>query len=118
MRKIFQFVNNVYSEKCPSCKQGYAFKKGTKLFAVPEMNVACDACQYKFEREPGYFIGAMYISYGLSTFQAIVAYLLTNMLWPSISIALLLGIITMTLVLFAKLNFKWARLIYIYIFPW
>ena len=25
----------------------------------------CEVCDLKFEREPGYFLGAMYISYGL-----------------------------------------------------
>ena len=25
----------------------------------------CEVCNLKFEREPGYFLGAMYISYGL-----------------------------------------------------
>jgi hypothetical protein len=26
----------------------------------------CSVCDLKFEREPGYFLGAMYISYGLA----------------------------------------------------
>ena len=28
------------------------------------MNEACPACGLKFEREPGYFVAAMYLSYG------------------------------------------------------
>ena len=30
------------------------------------MNARCPACDLKFEREEGYFLGAMYISYGLA----------------------------------------------------
>ncbi len=30
------------------------------------MNERCGACGLKFEREQGYFLGAMYISYGLA----------------------------------------------------
>jgi hypothetical protein len=30
------------------------------------MNETCPVCDLKFNREPGYFIGAMYVSYGLS----------------------------------------------------
>ena len=30
------------------------------------MNERCPACGLKFEREPGYFLGAMYIGYGLA----------------------------------------------------
>jgi len=30
------------------------------------MHPSCPVCGLKFEREPGYFLGAMYISYGLA----------------------------------------------------
>jgi hypothetical protein len=30
------------------------------------MYETCPVCNLKFNREPGYFIGAMYVSYGLS----------------------------------------------------
>jgi len=30
------------------------------------MHESCPACGYRFEKEPGYFIGAMYVSYALA----------------------------------------------------
>jgi hypothetical protein len=30
------------------------------------MNESCSICHLRYEREPGYFLGAMYISYGLA----------------------------------------------------
>jgi len=44
------------------------------------MHERCPVCDLKFEREPGYFLGAMYISYGLgivtvAAFAAVVWYL-------------------------------------------
>ncbi len=37
----------------------------------------CSICDLKFEREPGYFLGAMYLSYGLGVlFMAPIALLL------------------------------------------
>jgi len=30
------------------------------------MNDRCPACGLRFNREPGYFLGAMYISYGMA----------------------------------------------------
>jgi hypothetical protein len=32
----------------------------------PKMHQRCPDCDLKFEREEGYFLGAMYISYGLA----------------------------------------------------
>jgi uncharacterized protein (DUF983 family) len=34
----------------------------------PKMHESCPVCGLKFEREPGYFLGAMYISYALALF--------------------------------------------------
>jgi uncharacterized protein DUF983 len=31
------------------------------------MNPTCPVCGHRFEREPGFFQGAMYVSYGLGT---------------------------------------------------
>lgn len=42
------------------------------------MNERCSICGLKFEREPGYFLGAMYISYALAL-AAIL--LLAGLLW-------------------------------------
>ena len=43
------------------------------------MHERCPVCGLKFQREAGYFLGAMYISYGL----ALLAILLISLvLWP------------------------------------
>jgi len=42
----------------------------------------CPNCDLKFEREQGYFLGAMYISYGLALITIVVLALL---LWASTS---------------------------------
>ena len=36
------------------------------LWGFPKMHERCPACDLKFEREEGYFLGAMYIGYGLA----------------------------------------------------
>jgi hypothetical protein len=43
----------------------------------------CPACGLRFEREPGYFLGAMYISYGLGvvTIAALAILLWTFTSW-------------------------------------
>ena len=38
----------------------------------------CPVCLLRFEREPGYFLGAMYISYGLAL---VIIGLLAALLW-------------------------------------
>src|SRR5579863_10707070 len=48
---------------CPRCRTGKIFRKSLWLF--PAMFDRCPACGLKYEREQGYFLGAMYIGYGL-----------------------------------------------------
>ena len=39
------------------------------------MRAKCDHCQIKFEREPGFFLGAIYFNYGLTAVLALVGFM-------------------------------------------
>ncbi len=49
---------------CPRCREGHIFRG--PLFWISRMNPSCPVCGLRFEREPGYFLGAMYISYAMA----------------------------------------------------
>lgn len=72
------------------------------------MHARCPVCDLKFEREQGYFLGAMYISYGLALVTiAVLTGLLrafTSWIWTrDITIALLLFLpLAPLLTLFAR----------------
>ena len=109
---------NILQEKCPHCGKGDVYEKGTGLFHMPVMKDDCEVCHYHFDREPGYFLGAMYISYGLAVAQAVAAFLIVHFGFPDLPtiwkpIAILLVVLA-----FAKKNYKLSRVIYIHIFPW
>ena len=54
--------------RCPRCLKGKAFR------SVWRMHQVCPNCGLNFEREPGFFYGAMYFSYGIGVvFAAPVA---------------------------------------------
>jgi hypothetical protein len=44
------------------------------------MHERCPVCHLRFEREPGYFLGAMYISYGLAL---VIIGSIAAMLWAA-----------------------------------
>ena len=78
------------------------------------MHKKCPNCEYDLEREPGFYFGAMYISYGLSTFllflPAMLLYLLTGL-----SFNLLIGIIILaTLMTYLKFM-RLSRSIWLYL---
>src|SRR5262249_28364345 len=57
---------DIAHQRCPRCRLGQVFKEPIfRIYALrlPKMYDRCPVCNLKFEREPGYFLGAMYISY-------------------------------------------------------
>jgi uncharacterized protein (DUF983 family) len=55
----------ILHQLCPRCRSARMFR--TSVFkGFPKMHEHCPVCGLKFEREQGYFLGAMYISYALA----------------------------------------------------
>jgi uncharacterized protein (DUF983 family) len=67
----------ILRQLCPRCRKAKIFRRSI-LHWSPKMHESCDLCGLKFEREQGYFLGAMYISYGIAV--ALIA-LFTLALW-------------------------------------
>jgi len=62
----------VFAAKCPVCREGKVFRNSalsTKGFLVIHEN--CPVCGTKFEPEPGFFWGAMYVNYAFNLLMII-----------------------------------------------
>jgi uncharacterized protein (DUF983 family) len=57
-------VGDILRQRCPRCRRGSIFRYSI-FRGFPKMHERCSVCDLKFDREPGYFLGAMYVSYGL-----------------------------------------------------
>lgn len=111
------FVLNVLKERCPHCGEGQVFAR-TKFFQIPAMEEKCPVCQYKFDREPGYFLGAMYISYGIAVLTGLITFLVCHFAFPAMPTIWVPVAMIGAVFLIAKKNYKLSRLIYIHLFPW
>jgi uncharacterized protein (DUF983 family) len=97
--------------RCPLCGQGPLFRDWLRMHA------ACPHCGVKFEREPGFFLGSIYINYGLTALIVAIAYptLLFNRIVQETP--LLIGAVTFTIV-FPLLLFPWARSLWLGFDQW
>lgn len=102
--------------KCPKCGQSHVFQKPKHIFEFPVMKENCDVCGYKFDREPGYFLGAMYFSYALAVLQSMITFFICYFLFPQLSTLSILFIIVGVVIVFAYKNYKLSRIIYMHIF--
>ena len=54
--------------RCPRCGTGKLYHR------FISMNKRCSSCQLQFERESGFFLGAIYFNYGLTALIVTVLY--------------------------------------------
>ena len=103
--------------KCPNCRKGDVFSEGGNifLFKMPKMNARCPECDFKFEKETGFFFGAMFVSYALSVAQMIIS-LVLFWYFVDLSPVRVYIIIASIAILMSTLNFRLSRSIWIYIF--
>ena len=70
----------LFLQRCPRCGEGRIYERGMK------MNERCPVCNLHFERERGYFLGAMYVSYAMATAFLVVALVIGYNLFPDIDL--------------------------------
>ncbi|MFN9719549.1 MAG: DUF983 domain-containing protein [Planctomycetota bacterium] len=51
-------------------------RKGRLFSGLITMNPNCEDCGFRFERDPGYFLGSTYINYGITTLLTTWTYIL------------------------------------------
>lgn len=110
-------IVNMLKEKCPNCEESDVFYKNQSFFSLPKMKDDCDKCNYHFDREPGYFLGAMYVSYGLAVFQGITTFVLCYFFLPQLDTLFLVLMVCAVVFIFSMKNYRWSRVFYMYIFP-
>ncbi len=113
MRKI----SNVIAGKCPCCHKGDVFEKTTarNIFKIPKMRNNCNSCGYAFTREPGFFFGAMYVSYGLVVAEMLSVAVTAKFIFGIDNLPTFIAMATVALLL-SKINFRLSRLIWMYMF--
>ena len=63
-RRAWLTLKDILEQRCPRCRLGRMFHRSI-FRGWPKMHLRCPVCDLLFDREPGYFLGAMYISYSV-----------------------------------------------------
>jgi uncharacterized protein (DUF983 family) len=107
----------IITMRCPKCREGKMFPEGT-LFTTQfmKMNEQCAVCGQSFMPEPGYYFGAMFVSYGINAAFFIAVWLGMYIFMKEVSLTAM--IIALLVVIFGLLpiTFRLSRVLWIYIF--
>ena len=110
------YLEALLKGKCPRCREGELFTHGAyNLRRFSLMNEFCPHCGVRLEPEPGFYQGAMYVSYAFTVAVLVILSIILFFLgnpseWTAISI-----IITVMIIL-APLNYRYSRILYLYLF--
>jgi uncharacterized protein (DUF983 family) len=110
-------VYSVLANKCPYCHEGSFFinNNAYNLATFHKMNDACSVCGEDFKKEPGFYYGAMYMSYGLTVAVAVVWAILLNVFNKYDAFTYVITFAPLIIALF-PIMYRSARLGYINVF--
>ena len=106
----------IMTMRCPKCREGKMFPEGTLYTSrFMKMNEQCTCCGQSFMPEPGYYFGAMFVSYGINTAFFITVWLAMQLFMAEITLTAM--IVALVAVIFGLLpvTFRLSRVLWIYI---
>jgi len=84
----------MWNNKCPKCKKGDLFIKPFQFTDPLNMHPKCEECGLTFNPEPGFYFGALIISYGISSWMLLLPALLMVFYFDwSVNQAMILAIV-------------------------
>lgn len=95
-------LNSILTGSCPKCQKEsmYSDKNPLHLTKVLKMNDHCSHCGLKYQIEPSFFYGAMYVSYGLNVAVGIAAFIVSFVFFGASIEESFLAIVISLIVLF------------------
>lgn len=102
--------------RCPRCREGYMFQYPITSFTkMGKMNRACEKCEATFEPEPGFYFGALYVSYA---FTVGIFMLVSGILYfgfhPDEWVYFVA--VSISAALFIPISFRYSRILFLYWF--
>src|SRR5262245_64067835 len=77
LARVMRAERRALSLTCPRCGRAPLFRGWFR------MNVVCAACDLRFERAQGYWVGAIYVNYGVTVAIAVGGFFLLRE-WPGL----------------------------------
>ena len=109
---------SILKGKCPKCHEEsmYIHKNPYRvLFRSLEMNECCGHCGFKYQIEPSFFYGSMYVSYAVGVAFGVAAFIISHIFFDAGFFTSFM-VITGTLIGFLPIISRLSRNIWINMF--
>lgn len=110
-------LRSILQMKCPRCEEGEFFVSSPyDLKNAGKTHLKCPKCDLDFRREPGFYFGALYVSYGLGVAIFVTIYLSFTLFLPSLSVWWPILLIAITSFLLGPYLYALSKVIWIHFF--
>lgn len=108
----------ILGAKCPQCRKGdiFNYPLAQHPLKFTETKKYCPVCHLKYEREPGFFYGSMYISYAFSVAIVLSTGFGLTFLAGDPPLWVYLLAITIALTIAIPFSFRYARVLMLHLF--
>ena len=105
---ILKVLSGTLSNRCPQCTQTYIFDYFVR------MRPSCSECGYVYERENGYFMGAVVLGYILGSFSTVPTFIIGIMVMHE-ELFKVLTLACLQVIVLTPILFRYSRLFWIYL---
>lgn len=108
---------SIFKMKCPRCQEGDFFLSHPyDLPKAGNIHANCSECNLKYAKEPGFYFGAMYVSYALGVALFVTLWVSFNLFFPSIDLFWQITIITISFIVLAPYFYALSKIIWANLF--
>lgn len=110
-------LTGILNQRCPRCRKGPLFTHSAfNLSHFTEMPAACPVCGQAYEPEPGFYWGAMYISFAFSTGIMLAVGLVVYYLLGDPDTWVYTSAVAVVALLCTPLSLRYSRTLMLYLF--
>lgn len=115
---MIAWFRSCFLHKCPRCLEGDIFpdKNSYHLRQTTVQNMRCPSCDLNLWPEPGFFYGAMYVSYAFTIALGVAVFILHYLVHKHIQVWWFLFELSLALLLTAPYTFRTSRAIWLNFF--
>lgn len=104
---------SIFKFKCPRCQEGKFFiSHPYDLKNAGNLHEHCNKCDLKYEMEPGFYQGAMYVSYALGVALFVTLWVSFNLFFPWMSTGLQVTIVAVSSIVLTPLMYALSKIIW------
>lgn len=108
---------SIFKMKCPKCQEGDFFKSHPyDLKRAGDIYEKCSECGLKYSKEPGFYYGAMYVSYALGVILFVALWVSFNLFFDDLNVGIQILIISLASIFTAPYFYALSKIIWANLF--